>query len=445
MNTVTRTIATGSALLLCAVAGAKMVTGGASAEDTITTILTDAGSLEKGNEVRAAGVQVGQVEDIQLDGGKAKVTLRVDPGVLPIHRDASLVVKPVNLLGENYIDLNAGSDSAPFLEDAVIPTSQTKTEVTLQDVLNTFHAPTAASLAALVTALGEGMAGNGGETAAALKALAPAMGNAQDLGNLLHGQNAVLDSLISKLDPVTRAMAAGNGQVLDHLVGSTRTMLAAVTADQRALEQTIVELPGTLRSAQATLRQFGGVADEATPTLRAIRPITDDLSSVTDEIQRFADAADPALASLEPVLQHANALLDQAAPDVAELRNAGPHLRVAAEAARPVADQLLDKHLGDLMAFVRKWSLSTNGRDGLSHYFRGVFYVTPETLKSLARSLVPAKVGLPGSTPATSGGTKKGLLSGLGLDTVLPNLDDALGLTSKQENSLLTQLLGGLL
>jgi phospholipid/cholesterol/gamma-HCH transport system substrate-binding protein len=446
MNAVRTTAGTG-ALLLVALVGVNLVSDDSDADRTITSTLVDAGSLEKGNEVRAAGVQVGQVKDIQLVDGHAKVTLDVDPGVLPLHRDASLVVKPVNLLGENYVDLDAGSASEPFMDSAVIPTDQTKTEVTLQDVLNTFHEPTAASLAAVVTALGEGLEGNGGEAAAAIKALAPAMENAEDLGALLEDQNGVLDALTTRLDPVTGAIAADNGAVLDRLVSSTQTMLSAVTADHEALEQTLVELPGTLRSAQATLREFGGVADEATPTLEAIRPITDDLSQVTAEIQRFADAADPALASLTPVLAHADALLDQAAPAVAELRNASPHLRRTAKSARPVADQLLDRHLGDLMAFVKKWSLSTNGRDGLSHYFRGVFYVTPETLKSLARSLVPASVDVPVKAGTAKGG--QGLLPNLGLGDLglpgLPGLNDALGLTSQQENDLLGQLLGGIL
>ncbi|HSV39139.1 MAG TPA: MlaD family protein [Nocardioidaceae bacterium] len=444
MTTLVRGVAAGGALLLVAVLGGNLVTADTDTENTVTTTLVDAGSLEKGNEVRASGVQVGQVKDIELVDGQAKVTLEVDPGVLPLHDDASLLVKPVNLLGENYVDIDPGTPSAPFMDEAVIPTERTKTEVTLQDVLNTFHAPTAASLAAVVTALGEGLEGNGGEVAAALKALAPAMQNAEELGALLEDQNGVLDSLITKLDPVTGAMAVDNGAVLDSLVGSTQQMLAAVNADQEALEQTILELPGTLRSAQATLREFGGVADQATPVLRSIRPITDDLTAVTAELQRFADAADPALASLEPVLRHADVLLDQAAPAVAELRNAGPHLRRTAASARPVADKLVAQHLGDLMAFVRKWALSTNGRDGLSHYFRGVFYVTPTTLKSLAQSFVPASVGLP--IEGAAGANKpKGLLPELGLDQILPNLNNALGLTSQQESNLLEQLLGGVL
>lgn len=411
---------------------------------TLTATFTDAGALEPGNEVRASGVQVGTISKISLVDGKARVRMDLEDGVLPVHQDATLVIKPVNLLGENYVDLDPGTGSKPFLDSNAIPEAQTKAEVTLQDVLNTFKDPTAASLAAVVTTLGEGFRDNGGEVAAALKALAPAMTNADDLGDLLRSQNDVLSGLVAKLDPVAGAVAVDQGMTLDRLVEATRTMLNAVASDQQALDATLAQLPSTLSSAQRTLKQLAGISDSATPTLRAIRPITDDLSDVTSEIQRFADAADPALASLKPVLAYADTLLTQAAPVVAQLENAGPALSRAARSARPVGNELLDKHLGDVMAFVRKWALSTNGRDGLSHYFRGVFYVTPTTLRSLAKSLVPTaltqvKSGPDSKTPTKPNEPLKDLLGNLGL----PGLGDALGLNATQENNLLGQLLGG--
>jgi phospholipid/cholesterol/gamma-HCH transport system substrate-binding protein len=445
-------------VLICAAAavavlaaGSAFVGGDTEPGDagTVTATLADAGSLEEGNAVRSAGVPVGQISEIRLDDDKAVVTLDLEAGVLPLHRDASLKVRPVNLLGENFVDLNVGSDSEPFMDKQVIPESRTESAVTLQDFLSTFQDGTAAGLANVVTTLGEGVQDSGGELAAALRALAPAMGDAHELGDVLSAQNEVLDSLVAKLDPVAGSLATGNGRVVARLVRSTERLLSAITADRQALEDTLVQLPSTLRSARVTLSEFGGVADSATPTLKAIRPITDDLSEVTGELRTLADVADPALASLKPVLEHAQTLLDEAAPVVAGLRNAGPDLASAARSLRPIGRELLDEHLGDVMAFVRKWALSTNGRDGLSHYFRGVVYVTPETLNDLATSFLPRGVQVPdgqkgpvGSGSLPLGGLDKtlgGVLSGLPLRDPL----NATGLTAGQEQNLLTQLLGG--
>ncbi|NKQ54229.1 MCE family protein [Amycolatopsis sp. K13G38] len=415
----------------------------------VVVLMNDAGPLEPGNEVRVSGVKVGAIDGIALEDGHARVTLSVDQGVLPLHRDASVTVRPVNLLGEDYVDLNPGSPDQPFAQQASIPLERSHFAVTLQDVLNTFHDPTASALAATVTTLGEGVDGAGPQAAAAIKALAPAMTDAQRLGDVLSGQNQVLGDLLGKLEPVSGALAADDGQTLAKLVQSTTQTLSAVAGEQNALDRTLTELPSTVATARQTLANLAGVADSAIPALRAIKPVTGNLSQVTDELQAFSDAADPALSALRPVLDHAEALLGQAAPAVAALRQAGPDLRGVAASAKPVAAQLLDQHLGDLMDFVRKWALSTNGRDGLSHYFRGVVYVTPQTLQDLAHSLLPAVGGAPAAPgpqqapnlPLPPGGTQplNGLLGG-----GHPDPGNATGLTPDQEQSMLGQLLGGL-
>lgn len=438
--------------------------------DQITTTVADAGQLEEGAEVRASGVRVGEVSDIELVDGKARLTIDVADGVLPLHEDATLTMRPVNVLGENYLDLDPGSDDAPFAESAVIPEERTTAAVTLQDVLNTFEDPTAAGLASLVTTLGEGLDDNGAELAKALKVLAPAMQDTSKVGEILSDQNEVLSSLVKATDPVVASLATDGGKTLDSLVDSTHDALSALGNQQAALEATLRELPATLTSAQRTLARFGATARAGTPTLKALRPLTGDLEDVVDELRNFADSADPALASLKPVLDEADQLLDVAAPVVAKLRQTGPDLAVAASSLKPVSRALLDEQLSGVMDFVRKWALSTNGRDGLSHYFRGVVYVTPSTLSQLAQSLVPAGV-LPAGTTSRKSGKSGDVLPGLpdlgpGVDGLLDTVggllgllgkqppktsqksatdpSSALGLTAQQEENLLGQLLGGL-
>lgn len=452
------------------VAVTLVTTGSDDQPNQITTTIADAGQLEEGAEVRAAGVRVGEVADIELVDGKARLTIDVADGVLPLHEDATLTMRPVNVLGENYIDLDPGSDTAPFADSPVIPEERTKTAVTLQDVLNTFEDPTAAGLASIITTLGEGLDDNGAELAKALKVLAPAMQETGRVGAILSAQNDVLSSLVKATDPVVASLAADGGRTLDSLVGSTRDTLSALGNQQAALEATLRELPGTLVSAQRTLARFGATARAGTPTLKALRPLTGDLEDVVDELRNFADSADPALASLKPVLDEADKLLDVAAPVVAKLRQTGPDLAVAASSLKPVSRALLDDQLTGVMEFVRKWALSTNGRDGLSHYFRGVVYVTPSTLSQLAQSLVPAGTlpsggvtgksgkgtdvlpGLPDLGPGVDGllDTVGGLLGLLGKQPPKASKKSAtdptsaLGLTAQQEESLLGQLLGGL-
>lgn len=472
MNPVVKTGITTLSLLAAAAASVVVLTTTHGGGHQITVTMADAGPLVAGSDVRTDGVQVGQVTSIKLVDGRAVMTLSVDSSVVPLHDNATVTVRPINVLGEDYVDLNRGTDARPFTSSMTIPLARTSIAGTLQDVLGTFQAPTAASLGAVVANLGEGLNGNGASTAKALGDLSTSMQVAKQLGDLLSQQNQALSQLIRNADPVGSAIATNNGKTLDSLLASTTDALDAVTAQQGALASTIDQLPATLASAQRTLAQLGGVAAQATPTLQALRPLTGNLAQIVDELGGFAHSANPALSSLPGVLQQANTLLDQAGPVVAALSKSGPQVARIGANVKPISDQLLEKNISGLMGFVRGWALSTNGYDGLSHYFRGVVYVTPTTLKSLLRSLVPAALnlgskssglsgakggsGLGGLTSTlhgltgtlsgltgTLGNTLNGLLGGRATSKAPTNSAGPLGLTSSQELGMLGQLLGG--
>ena len=429
----------------------------------IVAIFADASPLEVGSEVRSAGVKVGEVAAIELEGNQARVVLDVADEVLPLHADARMAIRPINLLGENFVEVEPGSPEKPAL-DGPVPVEQTGTIVTLQALLDTFDDPTSAGLAALVSELGNGVAGQGPELAEAIAALAPAMRDIDRLGDVLREQNDVLNDLVQSADPVSRAVSGPEGARLDRLVARARTTLAAVAAERTGLEQTIAQLPATLAEARRTLDSLDAVADSVTPTLRTARPVTSDVEEISKEIVAFSRYATPAFASFEAVFAQADKLVAQAAPAVRQLRESGPALRRSAANVRPIGGELVDEHLGDLMAFVRKWALSTNSRDNISHYFRGVVHVTPAALNSLlgaqavpevltpggdgsgnSDSLLPDLPGLnlSGLGDALNGVLGGNLLGGIGTNE-RTDANSATGLTSDQEKNLLGQLLGGL-
>ncbi|MCW2856602.1 MAG: hypothetical protein JWR52_2217 [Marmoricola sp.] len=458
-----RTVATVVVLALVVVGGLALIRSpGNGGRTTLRVTMPDAGQLEVGASVRGAGALIGTIQSVKLDSQRhAELTLSLEKGVLPLHQDATLTVRPSNLLGEDYVDLDPGSDRAPFMTTDYLPAKQTSVATNIQDVLDTLGAPRGADLAAVLTTLGEGLNGNGSNAQEALAALAPAMKDTDSLAKVLAAQNALLSNLVDATNPVASALADDNGQTLDRLVSSTEQLLAGVRNQQAALAATIEQLPSTLMSAQQTLARFGGTAAAARVTLRGIRPLTGNLSQVVNELQTFANSADPALASLKPVLAEADKLLQDAAPVVAELRRSGPNLTTAARSLNPLSHEVLDKNLQGVMDFVRKWALSTNGSDSLSHYFRGVIYLSPASLNSIAQSLIPPQLGV--QLPALLGGTTKGsgalgnltsLLNGTlgsllggnktaGASQSSNSLTSALGLTGTQEQNLVQQLLGG--
>ena len=76
----------------------------------------DASGLSKKSRVQIAGISVGEITEIKLEGGRAKVSLKVRRDV-NLRQDASLTKRSESLLGDFVIDLYPGSDAAPPMPD----------------------------------------------------------------------------------------------------------------------------------------------------------------------------------------------------------------------------------------------------------------------------------------------------------------------------------------
>lgn len=426
-----------SLVSVLALSGGMLALPGTSGDVTVKAVFVDADAIIKGNDVKIDGVRCGVVTSIALRDGKAVLTLSVSRDFLPMHVDARAEIKSVSLLGERYVDLTRGSDSAPVLADGgTLPATQTGRATELDDVLNAVDKPTGQALAATITALGEGVQGQGAQLDLALRRLQPDLGKVDQLVRLLKQQNTVLGSLVDDSAPVAAGIAADNGKRLDLLVASARTVLAATASQRQQLDATLRLLPGTLAQAQSTLASLAGVSDAALPLLKDLRPTTDSLTGISDEISRLADAANPALASLEPVLRHGRELVMAAQPVAAEAGAMAPALRQTVSSVSQVGLALVgsDQKLSNLLDFIKFWALTTNSQDGLSHYFRAHVIVEPEMALSVVRT-----------PPSPTGKAVLGLR--VPVPKVVPSLGSAVatvtGLTPDQEHSLLSQLLGG--
>lgn len=436
---------------------------------TLSAIFVDASPLEAGNEVRLDGLKVGTISSITLLHGKARVEISLDRSVLPLHADATARVEPVSLLGERFIALNRGTPPAPIMGDPlVIPVTQTGSAVDLDQVLNTLDDPTSTALAAMVTTLGEGVAGQGGTAARAFQQLAPTFQQADQLSTLLDQQNAVLEDLVVQAQKNATAAA----RPMDSLVAAGQQTLGAVAANRQAMNDALVELPLTLNSAQRTLGQLAGTADNTTAVLLGTRPLTDHLVQVSEELTEFADAAKPALSSLPDVLRRVDHMLDEARPVVRALRPAAHNLNSIGASANTLSAQLFThapgvaSQLENLLTGAAEWSMATSGYDGLSHYFRAVVAVNPSSLATAGLGLLPPITPRNALNPLQSDPNGPSERSSRPLPPVpaMPNMvgpdepghpsstergdmgarrDNASGLSPQQESDMFGQLLGG--
>jgi virulence factor Mce-like protein len=279
----------------------------------------NAETLVPGNEVRIGGVRVGQVAairpvaDPETGETHAVADLKLDPEVEPLPVDSTVVVRARSALGLKYLELNRGDSDEGFEAGAVVPLAAARPEpVDIDDVLDTFDAPTRRAMQANLVEFGNALAGRGialntalGELPGALAALEPVMRNLAsprtDLAGFVSGASAAAAEVAPVAEQQARMFAS---------LDTTFTALAGVAS---YVQETIVETPPTFAT--------------ATETMPVIRPFLANSAGLFADlrpgVRQLAAAAPPLADALEagaPALRQAPRLNRQLAPTARALQ-----------------------------------------------------------------------------------------------------------------------------
>ncbi|MDQ6914428.1 MAG: MlaD family protein [Actinomycetota bacterium] len=232
----------------------------------------DATNLRKGSFVRIGGVNVGRVTSIDPlghDQTGAVATLRIDDVGRPIHKDATLRIRPnIFLEGNTFVDVKPGTPSAATLGDGdTIAARQTSTYVSIGQILTALQADDRHNLQILLQELSKGLSDGGGlgynRSIQYWKDAfeGSAVVNDASTGILPHD----LSNYIKQSGTVAGALDA-NPEALKSFITDFNTTAAAFAREQGNLEQTVAELPRTLRAAQPALAALNA----AFPPLRRL-------------------------------------------------------------------------------------------------------------------------------------------------------------------------------
>ena len=125
------------ALVFLALQSANLLSFSVDKGYPVTAKFDNIGGLKPKAAVKSAGVVVGRVESIGFDDKtfQAKVNLSMDKQFL-FPKDSSLKILTSGLLGEQYIGIEAGADSANLAAGDVISTTQSA--VVLENLISQF-------------------------------------------------------------------------------------------------------------------------------------------------------------------------------------------------------------------------------------------------------------------------------------------------------------------
>ncbi|RSN49488.1 ABC transporter substrate-binding protein [Amycolatopsis sp. WAC 04197] len=264
-------------------ADALPVIGGGT---TYSAEFSDAGGLRADNDVRIAGVKVGKVSEIDLDGDRVLVSFRVKDAWVGDATSASIQIK--NVLGQKYLALDPRGEAILDPGDP-IPLRRTTAPY---DVLEAFR-----DLSKTVDAIDVGQLAKSFDAISATFADTPA-----DVRSALDGITKLSGTIASR-DRQLRALVANTRQVsqtlvdrdteAQRLIQDGNALLRAISTRQQAIKDL---LDGSKRLATAL---DGIIADND----GQLGPVLEQLDRLTSMLQRNQDSLAKGIAAFAPAIR----------------------------------------------------------------------------------------------------------------------------------------------
>ncbi|QKG24187.1 MCE family protein [Actinomadura verrucosospora] len=248
-----------------------------------STDFSEAAGLRSGNEVRVAGVKVGEVTGVRLAGAKVRVSFRVKDAWVGDASTVAIAIK--TLLGDKYL---AVDPLGPRRQDPgrTIPMDRTTSPY---DVTQAFQD--------LATTTGQL---DSKKLAESLDAISGAFAHtAPSVRQALTGVSA-LSKTISSRDSQLSRLLAGTRQVTGTVSDQTQDVQALLRDGNLLLDEIgrrREAIHGLLVGTQSLSQQISGLVDDEQkqldPTLRALGRVTDLLQKNQDNLDRALKTAGP--------------------------------------------------------------------------------------------------------------------------------------------------------
>jgi phospholipid/cholesterol/gamma-HCH transport system substrate-binding protein len=271
-----------AALLLAAFNAASLpLIGGGT---VYKAAFSEASGLKPGDEVRVAGVRVGAVESMELDGNQVVAEFRVDtPSQFGTETGAEIKIK--TLLGDMFLALTPAGEGQ--LEDgATIPRERTRSAF---DVVSAFE-----GLAQRAETIDTDQLGEAFDTLAELtddtpQAFQGTLRGLSRLSQTVASRNEEIGTLLQNLDTVSGTLAARDDDLIE-LMQSSDVLLRALVARREAVNTLLV----------STSRFSEEITRLVRESRADLKPALDNLQGVVDVLLKNQANLDESLRLLAP-------------------------------------------------------------------------------------------------------------------------------------------------
>lgn len=394
-----RTFAVGLAVAVLIAVVAVFLTRDDDGGYVVKAEFKDTNGLRKNSDVKIGGVPGGKITKIELTGrDTGLVTMNLTDGAAPIGPGATADSRPVNLLGEKFVDLDPGDVNRELASGTTIPASRTGAPTELDDVLNVLDPTTRGRLRVLINEAGVGIAGREADFNALLERLPPSLRETRKLIASFAADTERLKRLATTGDRVIGEFTDGKDD-LTAFVDTAEQTLQNTSRNRENLGRTLDSAPGTIRQLRATLDELGTAADRLRPASRELRATSKPLAGALARLPQFADDAEPTLRAVREASPTLEGLGRRGAPIVARLEPTARELARFSSVFNPFS-KVLDNQINPLLTTMEAWTRTIQTRDGAGHLFRTEIVPDEELVTALLGRLGTRGQG---NRPQTSG------------------------------------------
>ena len=217
--------------------------------DTYRAMFTEAGGLKVNDEVRIAGVRVGKVNEIELDGDQVKVSFKVDSAA-DFGTETRAAIKVKTILGSMFLALEPAG-SGQLAEGGTIPAERTSSPF---DVVEAFEGLASTSeqidtdqLAKSLTTLADLTRNTPEEFRGALSGLSRLSAN-------VAAKDEQLNSLLVNLDRVSTVLDERDEDIVK-LMQDSDVLFRALVARRDAVHELLVSTTSLSKELATLIRQ----------------------------------------------------------------------------------------------------------------------------------------------------------------------------------------------
>lgn len=253
--------------------------------------------LKPGQDVRVAGIPVGSVTNIAINGDHVDVEFEIDKEYR-IYSSTRAAIRYEDLVGNRYLEISTGSgELRPLAPGGTIPRSHTVPAVDLDALL--------------------------GGLRPVLKGLDASKVNevSNAIIELLQGNGGTLAKVLSDTDSFTRTLA-GRDQLIGDVIDNLNTVLTSIDDKGAQLDTSIDQLQQLTTTLSAGR---GPIAGAIQPLASAQADLTDLLISSRRPLQGVIEHARPLATVLDDRKEEVNAVIEPLAENYLRLSALGQY------------------------------------------------------------------------------------------------------------------------